>query len=191
MCSWQLVFSVCFMTLWSEEEGVNCWFVGGGRSSSRRTMDTGYIKLTSRHSRERLDLRWFEAFSELAEKCLLTLWYNQLIMEATFLCSCHLKAVCHLTRFTCMVFSQFFSLLMPALLMTTSRRPNWSTVLWKVSVPQTKAATGSDLKRWCSFIVNYSVHVVLQCARYTLYINKDLHMCAQYICIIILLFLIF
>lgn len=39
-----------------------------------------------------------------------------------------------LTRLTCMVFSQFFSLLMPALLITMSRRPNLSTVAWNASV---------------------------------------------------------
>lgn len=41
------------------------------------------------------------------------------------------------TRLTSMVFSQFFSLLIPALLITMSRRPNISTVLWKASAPAT------------------------------------------------------
>lgn len=42
----------------------------------------------------------------------------------------------HFTRLTCMVFSQFFSLLMPALLIVMSRRPNMLTVVWNASVPQ-------------------------------------------------------
>lgn len=45
----------------------------------------------------------------------------------------------HLTRLTSMVFSQFFSLLMPALLITMSRWPNMSTVFWKASAPKTTA----------------------------------------------------
>lgn len=49
------------------------------------------------------------------------------------------------TRLTCMVFSQFFSLLMPALLITMSRRPNLSTVLWNASVAQKQKAVSEDI----------------------------------------------
>lgn len=46
-----------------------------------------------------------------------------------------------------MVFSQFFSLLMPALLITMSRRPNVSTVLWNASVPQKQRGVSEKLQK--------------------------------------------
>lgn len=56
------------------------------------------------------------------------------------------SSIHHLTRLTCMVFSQFFSLLMPALLITMSRRPNVSTVLWNASVRQKQRAVSERLQ---------------------------------------------
>lgn len=52
-----------------------------------------------------------------------------------------------------MVFSQFFSLLMPALLITMSRRPNVSTVLWNASVRQKQRGVSEGLQkleRYCT-----------------------------------------
>lgn len=45
-----------------------------------------------------------------------------------------------------MVFSQFFSLLMPALLITMSRRPNVSTVRWNASVRQKQRGISERLQ---------------------------------------------
>lgn len=82
--------------------------------------------------------------------------------------------VMDLTRFTWTVFSQMFSLFMPALFIRMSRRPNVSTVLWNASVQQKqrsvseKMATGTvcfrvkqncfivSLERW-----NCKVHEIL------------------------------
>lgn len=73
----------------------------------------------------------------------------------------------YLTRLTCMVFSQFFSLLMPALLITMSRRPNVSTVVWNASVHQKQKVISDRLQILAQDLTQQELNHFLACSTIT------------------------